>query len=114
MLSFFVEHVHEDTPNVANWAVIQSLANKKNDPAADDLIAKYVLEAQRIKMDLPIVRQYLPADNATPYSVSAVKTAGKDGKPDETETKVIVPRQHVVLHVVSRTLRKLFMHFRSN
>ncbi|MCJ1465542.1 hypothetical protein MMC07_004160 [Pseudocyphellaria aurata] len=59
VLAYFIDHPHEKEPNVSNWIEIQNLAYE-NTPEAHETLKRYVLEAQRIRIDSPLVRLYSP------------------------------------------------------
>lgn len=46
-----------------HWKAIKELVDSDN-PAADEKIARYVLEAQRINLDIPLVRRYVAAEDS--------------------------------------------------
>ncbi|MCJ1308958.1 hypothetical protein MMC25_002613 [Agyrium rufum] len=64
VLAYFIDHPHEEEPDVSDWIEIQRLAYK-NTPEADQTLKRYVLEAQRLHVDLPLVRVYKPAKGTT-------------------------------------------------
>lgn len=46
-----------------HWKAIKELADGDNQ-AADEKIARYVLEAQRINLDIPLVHRYVAAEDS--------------------------------------------------
>ena len=51
----------EDKKTRPYWEQIQKLVERSKNPrAANNRIIRYVLEAQRINLDIPLVRRYVP------------------------------------------------------
>ena len=59
MLAYYINHPHEDKPDMSHWTKIQALAYQDTTESIEKL-KHYVLEAQRIRVDLPLVRVYCP------------------------------------------------------
>ena len=59
MLACYIDHPHENKPDMSHWAKIQALAYQDT-PESVEKLKHYVLEAQRIRVDLPLVRVYCP------------------------------------------------------
>ena len=66
-MAYFVDHPHEDKPDVSEWVRVQNLAYETLNPKQTfENLKRYVLEAQRLRVDLPLVRVYKPeAENVT-------------------------------------------------
>ena len=60
MLAYFIDHPHVDNPDVSHWTSVQNLAYEDT-PKATAQLKRYILEAQRIRVDLPLIRVYSPA-----------------------------------------------------
>ena len=70
MLAYFIDHPHEDKPDVSQWIRVQNLAYETSNPkkVLEDL-KRYVLEAQRIRVDLPLVRVYSPSNDKATFNL---------------------------------------------
>ncbi|TAQ84346.1 hypothetical protein B7494_g7332 [Chlorociboria aeruginascens] len=61
VLAYFIDNPHEEHPDMGDWINIQKLAYDDSLESASQL-KRYVLEAQRLRVDLPLMRTYAPVN----------------------------------------------------
>lgn len=91
MLAYFIDHPHEKEPDVSNWINIQNLAYE-NTPEANETLKRYVLEAQRIRVDFPLVRTYSPTKPEKEFKLRLTN--------DTTEEVTLRKGERVILQLV--------------
>lgn len=104
VLAFFIEPTpHETKPDMSLWTNAQNLAFE-NSIQSNIRLERYVLEAQRLKVDLPLIRKFVPRVATDTFEVKIENAV--PGR--ETKTRTLRNGDKILLRMICQQVTLIY------